>query len=156
MELLIQQSKMVLRPKLYHQYNNTEKEIKLPKSSGHAILYSLGSKKSYLGVILEGWINPKQYYKYDYDIGAFSETDLFPDFKDDEFQDLIVEELLVKSHDGEEIPLSLIYKKGLVKNGSSPVLMRGYGAYGNSMKPNAYYGFFTLGKRRRYLCISSC
>jgi prolyl oligopeptidase len=35
-----------------------------------------------------------------------------------------------KSHDGTMIPLVIIYKKGLKRDGRAPVLMSGYGAYG--------------------------
>ncbi|MBO2010814.1 prolyl oligopeptidase family serine peptidase [Hymenobacter negativus] len=49
--------------------------------------------------------------------------------------DLVVEELEVPSHDGTMVPLSLIYRKGLKKDGSAVCLMDGYGAYGNSATP---------------------
>jgi prolyl oligopeptidase len=35
-----------------------------------------------------------------------------------------------KSYDGTIIPLVIIYKKGIKRDGTNPVLMRGYGAYG--------------------------
>jgi len=38
--------------------------------------------------------------------------------------------------DGTAVPLSLIYKKGIVKNGESPLLMIGYGSYGYSYPDN--------------------
>lgn len=42
---------------------------------------------------------------------------------------------MVRSQDGVAVPLSLIYKKDLLKNGSNPVLLYSYGAYGRSMTP---------------------
>ncbi len=38
--------------------------------------------------------------------------------------------LMAISHDGEEVPVSLVYKKGLKLDGSAPLLLYGYGAYG--------------------------
>lgn len=38
--------------------------------------------------------------------------------------------------DGTKIPISLVYKKGLVKDGTNPVLLYGYGSYGSSMEAN--------------------
>jgi prolyl oligopeptidase len=38
----------------------------------------------------------------------------------------------VRSHDGALVPLSILYKRGLQRNGSNPVLLEGYGAYGLS------------------------
>ncbi|MDA3837827.1 MAG: S9 family peptidase [Candidatus Delongbacteria bacterium] len=41
------------------------------------------------------------------------------------------EKIYALSHDNKKIPISLVYKKSLLKNdGSNPVLMDGYGAYG--------------------------
>jgi oligopeptidase B len=37
--------------------------------------------------------------------------------------------------DGTAIPISLVYKKGLVRNGRNPTLLYGYGAYGVSSDP---------------------
>ncbi|MCP4709764.1 MAG: S9 family peptidase, partial [Planctomycetes bacterium] len=43
---------------------------------------------------------------------------------------------LVKAADGTEVPISLVYKKGLVQNGSNPLLLYGYGSYGASRDPS--------------------
>jgi oligopeptidase B len=47
--------------------------------------------------------------------------------------------LMAVSADGTQVPLSLVYKKGLVQNGKNPVLMVGYGAYGKSLEPGFSY-----------------
>lgn len=44
--------------------------------------------------------------------------------------------LYAKSHDGVEVPISLVYKKGLELNGDNPLLLYGYGAYGISIDPS--------------------
>jgi oligopeptidase B len=41
-----------------------------------------------------------------------------------------VERLSVESNDGAQVPVSLVYKKGVPLDGSAPVLLYGYGAYG--------------------------
>lgn len=41
----------------------------------------------------------------------------------DEYKDLVVEEVEVKGHDGVMVPLSIIYKKGIKKDGSNVCLM---------------------------------
>ena len=38
--------------------------------------------------------------------------------------------MLVPSHDGEEIPMNVYYKKGMTLNRKNRVLMEAYGAYG--------------------------
>ncbi|MCI0595509.1 MAG: S9 family peptidase, partial [candidate division Zixibacteria bacterium] len=45
------------------------------------------------------------------------------------------ERITAKAADGTEIPISLVYKKGLQKNGQNPCYLYGYGAYGISMDP---------------------
>ncbi len=45
------------------------------------------------------------------------------------------ERIFATSPDGVEVPISLVYKKGMVKNGKNPLLLYGYGAYGASMDP---------------------
>ncbi len=39
------------------------------------------------------------------------------------------------SHDGVKIPISLVYKKGLKRDGSAPAWLYGYGSYGISIDP---------------------
>jgi oligopeptidase B len=41
-----------------------------------------------------------------------------------------IERIMAPANDGEEIPVSLIYKKGLKRDGTAPLLLYGYGAYG--------------------------
>lgn len=45
----------------------------------------------------------------------------------------VSERLYVPSHDGVMVPVSLVYKKGLQKNGKNPLVLYGYGSYGASM-----------------------
>jgi oligopeptidase B len=45
------------------------------------------------------------------------------------------ERIFATAPDGVKVPISLVYKKGLVKNGKVPLLLYGYGAYGISMDP---------------------
>jgi oligopeptidase B len=47
--------------------------------------------------------------------------------------DYVSERLYATATDGTKIPISLVYKKGYVKDGSRPLLLYGYGSYGNSI-----------------------
>ncbi|ATL49522.1 oligopeptidase B [Chitinophaga caeni] len=42
------------------------------------------------------------------------------------------ERLYAKAKDGTEVPISIVYKKGFHKDGNGPLLLYGYGSYGNS------------------------
>jgi len=45
------------------------------------------------------------------------------------------ERLYATAADGTQIPISLVYRKGLEKNGNNPLLLGGYGSYGSSTEP---------------------
>lgn len=45
------------------------------------------------------------------------------------------ERLMMKGRDGTMIPVSLVYKKGLVKDGTAPLHLYAYGAYGYAVPP---------------------
>jgi oligopeptidase B len=47
--------------------------------------------------------------------------------------DYATERIFATSHDGEQIPITLLYRTGLERNGSAPCLLYGYGSYGISM-----------------------
>ena len=54
------------------------------------------------------------------------------EFNPDDYQS---ERLMVPVRDGAKVPVSVVYKKGFKKDGSQPLLLYGYGSYGNSMDP---------------------
>ena len=45
------------------------------------------------------------------------------------------ERLWATADDGTKVPLSIVYKKGLKKDGNNPTLLYGYGSYGSSTNP---------------------
>lgn len=49
--------------------------------------------------------------------------------------DYQTERLWATAEDGTEIPMSIVYKKGVKKTGNNPTLLYGYGSYGSSMNP---------------------
>ena len=72
---------------------------------------------------------------FDYDMGKQTKTLLKQDevlggYDATQYQS---ERLFAKAKDGTLIPLSLVYKKGMEKNGANPLLLYGYGSYGISM-----------------------
>ena len=51
--------------------------------------------------------------------------------------DYVTERHYAPSHDGVMVPVSLVYKKGMKKDGNNPLVLYGYGSYGSSM--DAYF-----------------
>lgn len=47
----------------------------------------------------------------------------------------IEERVWAKAEDGTKIPISMVYKKGMKKNGANPFLLYAYGSYGSTIDP---------------------
>lgn len=45
------------------------------------------------------------------------------------------ERIYVNARDGARVPVSIVYRKDFIKDGQRPLLLYGYGSYGNSMDP---------------------
>lgn len=124
----------------YLDKKGKEQAISLPYPAGN-ISFENHTDPNLLPITLGGWTLPRQRFIYNLQTQSFTKDIHYPLDIQTSFDDLMVEEVLVSGHDGEEIPLSLVYKKGLKRNGNTPVLMRAYGAYGVNVRPNFYYGF---------------
>jgi prolyl oligopeptidase len=53
-----------------------------------------------------------------------------------------VGEVMVTSHDGVQVPMTVLHRKGLARDGRNPVLVEGYGSYGIST--SAYFSNFNV------------
>ncbi|QHI37769.1 Prolyl endopeptidase [Kordia antarctica] len=118
-----------VRASLYHLKDATIEEIQLPKSSGSISLSTIGINFPHLWIEVESWISHKNRYYYESDTKAFKEENLTPVIDYTELEDIVVKEIEITSHDGIQVPLSIIYKKGMVKDGKNRMLLNGYGAY---------------------------
>lgn len=121
--------------KLYLLNKGKDIEIKLPYSSGNIVLQSKGQDYSDIWVVCSGWANDNQRFRYHLKSNTFKPEDLTPVTEYPEFKDIIVNEVTVKSRDGEEIPVSLIYHKNVKKDSKNRVLIESYGSYGFSINP---------------------
>lgn len=121
--------------KLYKLANEKIEEIPIPKPAGAIYALSKGADYDDLWIEISGWTTNEVRYKYNLENNTFTEESLYPRKNKNNYDDIIVEEVEVPSHDGELIPLSLIYHKDIQKNGNNSVLMRGYGTYAFSLTP---------------------
>jgi oligopeptidase B len=74
---------------------------------------------------------------YDYNMKTkerklLKQTEVVGGYNPEEYQ---TERLWATADDGTQIPMSVVYKKGIKKDGSNPTLIYGYGSYGASMDP---------------------
>ncbi|MEZ5710019.1 MAG: S9 family peptidase [Blastomonas sp.] len=75
---------------------------------------------------------------YDYDVAARSLKTLkvqeIPSGYD--AADYVTERLMIPARDGTLIPVSIVYRKGFARDGSAPLHLYGYGAYGIAIPPS--------------------
>ena len=62
-------------------------------------------------------------------------------------QAYVCERVYASAPDGKQVPLSLVYKQGLRKDGQNPTLLHGYGAYGFCLDPEFNASRFSLIER---------
>jgi oligopeptidase B len=60
------------------------------------------------------------------------QTEVVGGYNPDDYK---TERLWATADDGTEIPMSIVYKKGMEKNGQNPTLLYAYGSYGSSTDP---------------------
>ena len=90
------------------------------------------------GVLFElsAWTQANRFLEYDPATKSVLDTKLRPSAPFDHPDDIESEEVKVAAPDGTLIPLSIIRRRGLKLDGSNPVLLNGYGAYGSSLDAN--------------------
>ena len=120
--------------KLYLLQEGKEINIPLPQIAGTIWLSSKGWRYPDIGIKTTGWLNAETRYKYENK--QLIEANFSPLVSYPEFDNFVVKEVFVKSHDDEEVPLSIIHQKGIELNGQHPTLMRGYGSHNISLTPN--------------------
>ncbi len=72
---------------------------------------------------------------YDYEMGSrkrqlLKRTEVLGGYDPSRYRS---ERLYAKASDGTRIPISIVYRKGMKKNGKSPLVLMGYGSYGAPM-----------------------
>ena len=82
---------------------------------------------------LQGWTRGPQIYLAN--SAGLRNTGLQPRGRYDALPDYEATEVLVPSHDGARVPLSIIHKRGLKLDGSAPTLLWGYASYGITEEP---------------------
>ena len=89
------------------------------------------------GVIfpLESWTRSRLWYQYTPGERQPADTRLLKPAKADVSR-YTSAEVEVPSHDGAKVPLSIIYRKDMKKDGSHPLLLDGYGSYGITYDPS--------------------
>ena len=117
---------------LYKKNGELIREIALPtygtvsftSDSEHPEVYYKFSSFTYPGTI----------YRYDMESGESSPiAESAPEGFNPE--DYVTEQVFYTSKDGTQVPMFIVYKKGLEKNGENPVYLYGYGGFNIALNP---------------------
>jgi prolyl oligopeptidase len=81
------------------------------------------------------WTQPSTLYDFDAEKNTLTKSIFNADVSYPGFENLVSEEVEVPGHDGAMIPLSIVHRKDLKRDGSSSAILNGYGAYGISSTP---------------------
>ncbi len=120
---------------LYDANGREIREIKLPTLG--SVGFSCKNTRKEVFYTFTSYTFPSTIYSYDAATGESREffkptIALNPD-------DYVTEQVFYPSKDGTKIPMFLIYKKGLKKDGKRPVFLYGYGGFNVSMNPGFSY-----------------
>jgi prolyl oligopeptidase len=85
---------------------------------------------------LTSWAKAYRIYAYNPTTNRVTLTGLQPAGPYDNPKNIKSVEVKVRSYDGTMVPLSIVYPKGLKLDGANPTWLRGYGAYGYTIRPS--------------------
>ena len=118
-------------------YDGCEHRVAFPEASYDA---GLGTNAEYatqtLRIGYDSMVTPQTVYDYDLATRTLitRKVRLVPSGYD--ASQFTTERLTAPARDGVQIPISIVYRKDFKRDGSGPVYLYGYGAYGVAMSPN--------------------
>ncbi len=122
-------------PYLYGADGKLIREIELPTYG--SVGFSCKKKAKEVFYSFTSYTFPGAIYKYDLETGK-SEPFFQPkvNLKSDDY---VTEQVFFNSKDGARIPMFLVYKKGLKRDGQRPTFLYGYGGFNVSLNPAFTY-----------------
>jgi prolyl oligopeptidase len=131
--------------------NGKSGRIELP-FSGTAWISDLDPRTNDLLLMVNSWKQPGTVYDYDPKTGLVKESVFNSSAKYPGTDQLVVEEVEARSHDGILVPLSIIYNRKIERNGDNVTYLRGYGSYGATLLP--YFNVLDLALLNRGVIIA--
>ena len=102
---------------------------------------------SELVVAISSWTQALRRYVYAASTGQFERLLLAPPVEPVQKVEIVAREVMVPSHDGVKVPVSIIMRADAVLNGQNPTILYGYGAYGTTEEPGRSTGVITWVER---------
>jgi oligopeptidase B len=85
--------------------------------------------------VYESLTTPESVYDFDLESESHTLVKEQPVVGDFDRSNYVTERLFTTARDGAQVPVSIVYRKGLEKNGENPLLQYAYGSYGSSTFP---------------------
>ena len=129
-----------------HRYEGgAPKRIAFPEASYDA---GLGDNPEYAMDVLrlgyESMVTPGTAYDYDVATGEMTVLKVQEIPSGYDAEQYRTERLKITARDGTEVPVSIVYPKDFVKDGSAPLYLYSYGAYGHAIPPGFSTGRLSL------------
>ncbi len=120
--------------------------------SGSASLVDADVRLPGAVVSLAGWTRTAKPYHYNPVDKKLVALDFVRPGAFDSPQDIEAREVVVKSHDGVEIPVSMLVRKDIKLDGRNPTIVFGYGAYGITDESVLQSRRVRVARARRRIC----
>jgi prolyl oligopeptidase len=120
-------------------------KVSLPLEGNVTIVAS--PDHSELVVAISSWTQALRRYVYSAGSGQLVRLNLAPPVEPVQKLEIVAREVMVPSHDGVKVPVSIIMRVDTVLNGQNPTILYGYGAYGNTEEPGRSSGVITWVER---------
>lgn len=108
--------------------------LSLPTPGKVRIVWSNSNEPDFIAGITS-YVRPFTLYNYNASTKRFVLSPV-QQYHNTSLAPLVVKEVNVKSHDGVMVPMTIVHKKGLKLDGTHPVSLRAYGAYGMQDEPS--------------------
>jgi prolyl oligopeptidase len=119
-----------IEPRRYANGDTDGKPIGLPFKGAASVHADPAHVYSDILYTLSGWIEMPRTFLFDGKRTVDSDLRINPALPT--LPPIEVVDVVAPSHDGAKVPMTLIYKKGLTRDGKNPTLLTAYGAYGMS------------------------
>lgn len=123
-----------------HGATNEPVEIELPEAGRVTFHGNEQSDSSLEGfyITMNSWTKPPRHHRIDPKSSKAKPIRLGEQAEPEICSQLVSYQIMVPSHDGVEVPVSIIHRKDLDKETTHPVLLNAYGAYGITIEPRFY------------------
>ncbi|SMF14075.1 S9 family peptidase [Pseudobacteriovorax antillogorgiicola] len=134
--ILLEKKGGLARLKIFNRKNNKSSYIKFDDPAYRTNFYvnAVYDTNTFL-YSYESMTTPPSIYSYNFDNKRqqlIKQKDVLGDFNR---RDYTSKRILAPARDGAKIPVSIVYRRDLKRNGNNPTVLYGYGSYGSTVEP---------------------